>query len=99
MKVVKQYLRLHLVACSTSSAAGKEAMETASPSDLESAAVAYKEQLEQVKGLLLAEPSNAEYLQVRKITTASWTSKAVKQLSKHLHSKVSADVLPSDVEA
>ncbi|GAQ86083.1 hypothetical protein KFL_002700020 [Klebsormidium nitens] len=39
-------------------------MEAASASDLEFAAVGYKEQLEQVKRLLVAEPGNAEYLQL-----------------------------------
>ena len=42
-------------------------MESASASDLESAAEAYRNQLEQVKRLLVAEPMNAEYLQVRKM--------------------------------
>jgi hypothetical protein len=43
----------------------EETMQSAS--ELESAATAYKQHLEQVKAQLLKEPNNAEFLQVRRL--------------------------------
>jgi hypothetical protein len=47
-----------------------------SASELESAASAYKQQLEQVKAQLLEEPNNAEFLQVRRLHLLTVVSSA-----------------------
>lgn len=49
-------------------AAAATASSMESASELAAAASGYKEQLEQVERLLLMEPTNAEYSQVRGVT-------------------------------